>query len=153
MRSARDMEDTNVLNDNTNILDVNTIADKVKINLNMFGALGEPLEDPTSLVPVQRAIHLEFVLEDPLVGDDIGPRRPRNQVPHVVGQQTSYSSIAQRQWGSTSMLRTEVGTVDSVGGAATVESCRQSTGLVTPATRRVTIGWVLRGSLATEMRW
>jgi hypothetical protein len=51
------------------------------------GALSEPLEDPTSLVSVKRAIHLEIVLEDPLVDDDIGPRRPRNQVPHVVRQQ------------------------------------------------------------------
>jgi hypothetical protein len=49
-------------------------------------ALGEPSEDPMSLVPVQRAIYLEFVLEDPLAGDDIGPRRTRNQVPRVVGQ-------------------------------------------------------------------
>jgi hypothetical protein len=40
-----------------------------------------------SLIPVKRAIRLELVLEDPLVGDDIGPRRPRNQVPHAVRQQ------------------------------------------------------------------
>jgi hypothetical protein len=43
------------------------------------GALSEPLEDPTGLVPVKRDIHLELVVEDPLVGDDIGPRRLRNQ--------------------------------------------------------------------------
>jgi hypothetical protein len=48
------------------------------------GALGEPSEDPTSLVPVKRVIRLELVLEDPLVGDHIGPRRLRNQVPCVV---------------------------------------------------------------------
>jgi hypothetical protein len=42
------------------------------------------MEHPTSLVPVQRAIHLELVLEDPLAGDDVGPRRSRNQVPRVV---------------------------------------------------------------------
>jgi hypothetical protein len=40
-----------------------------------------------SLIPVQRAIGLKLVLEDPLVGDDIAPRRPRNQVPRVVGLQ------------------------------------------------------------------
>jgi hypothetical protein len=49
-----------------------------------LGALSEPPEDPTSLVPIKRTIHLELVLEDPLVGDDIGPRRPRNQVPRAV---------------------------------------------------------------------
>jgi hypothetical protein len=40
-----------------------------------------------SLIPVKRAIRLELVLEDPLVGDNIGPRRPRNQVTRVVRQQ------------------------------------------------------------------
>jgi hypothetical protein len=48
------------------------------------GALSEAPEDPTSLVSIKRAIRLELVLEDPLVGDDIGPRRPRDQVPCAV---------------------------------------------------------------------
>jgi hypothetical protein len=39
------------------------------------------------LVPFKRAIRLELVLEDLLVGDNIGPRRPRNQVPRDVRQQ------------------------------------------------------------------
>jgi hypothetical protein len=43
------------------------------------------------------------------------------------------------------VLQTEVGTRDSVGGAAAAESCRRSTSLVTPTARQVTIGWVLRG--------
>jgi hypothetical protein len=43
------------------------------------GALSEPRKGPTSLVPIKRAIRLELVLED-----DNGPRRLRNQVPHVV---------------------------------------------------------------------
>jgi hypothetical protein len=51
------------------------------------GVLCEAPEDPASLVPVKRAIRLELVLEDPLVDDNIGTRRPRNQVPHVVRQQ------------------------------------------------------------------
>jgi hypothetical protein len=51
------------------------------------GALSEPLEDPTSLVTIKRAIRLELVLEDPLTGVDIGPRRPRNQVSRAVRQQ------------------------------------------------------------------
>jgi hypothetical protein len=49
--------------------------------------LSEASEDPTSLVPIKRAIRFELVLEDLLVGDDIAPRRPRNQVPRVVRQQ------------------------------------------------------------------
>jgi hypothetical protein len=58
------------------------------------GALSEPPKDPTSFIPIKRAIRLEFVLEDLLAGDDIGPRRSRNQVPCAVRQQASYSSIA-----------------------------------------------------------
>jgi hypothetical protein len=49
--------------------------------------MSEPPEDPTSLVPIKRVIRLELVLEDPLVGDDIGLRRLRNQVPRAVRQQ------------------------------------------------------------------
>jgi hypothetical protein len=52
------------------------------------GALCEPPDDLMSLVPVKGAIRLEFMLEDPLVGDDIGPRRPRNQVPCAIRQQS-----------------------------------------------------------------
>jgi hypothetical protein len=40
-----------------------------------------------SFVPIKRTIYLELVLKDPLVGDDIGPRRLRNQVPCAIGQQ------------------------------------------------------------------
>jgi hypothetical protein len=39
--------------------------------------LSEPLEDPTSIIPVKRAIRLELVLEDLLVSDDIGRIRLR----------------------------------------------------------------------------
>jgi hypothetical protein len=41
-------------------------------------ALSEAPKDPTSLVPIKRAIHLELVLEDSLADDDIGPGRSRN---------------------------------------------------------------------------
>jgi hypothetical protein len=51
------------------------------------GALSEPPDDSMSLVPFKRAIHLELVLEDPLTGNDIGPKRPKNQVPRPVRQQ------------------------------------------------------------------
>jgi hypothetical protein len=47
--------------------------------------LSEPPEDPTSLLLVKRVVRIELVFEDPLAGDDIGPRRPRNQVPRAVG--------------------------------------------------------------------
>jgi hypothetical protein len=79
-----------------------------------LGALSEPPEDPTSLVAVKRAIRLELVLEDPLAGDDIGPRRPRNQVSRAVRQQGlvllhSATPVA------TSALRTELRTGDCRG--------------------------------------
>jgi hypothetical protein len=48
------------------------------------GGLSETPKDPTSLVPIKRAIHLELMLEDSLVGDDIGSRRSRNQVSRAV---------------------------------------------------------------------
>jgi fructose-1,6-bisphosphatase len=51
----------------------------------------------------------------------------------LLDSRASYSSIVQCQWGSVSALWTEVRAGDSVGGAAAVESCRQSIGLVTPA--------------------
>jgi hypothetical protein len=49
--------------------------------------LSEPLEDLTSLVPVERAVRLELVVEDPFASDEIGPMRTRNQVPRAVRQQ------------------------------------------------------------------
>lgn len=39
------------------------------------GALGEAAKDPASLVPIQTAVGLELVAEDPLAGDDIGSMR------------------------------------------------------------------------------
>jgi hypothetical protein len=42
----------------------------------------------------------------------------------LLDSMASYSSISQRQWESASALRTEVGTGDSVRGAAAAESCR-----------------------------
>jgi hypothetical protein len=62
------------------------------------------------------------------------------------------SSTAHRQWGSVSSLRAEVRTGDNVGEVAT-DSCRQSTSLVIPAARRVTIGYVPWGSRASWAGW
>jgi hypothetical protein len=52
------------------------------------GALGEPTKDPACLVPVQRAIRLELVLEDPLARHHIDSTWSWYQVPGVVGQQS-----------------------------------------------------------------
>ena len=50
--------------------------------------LSKATEHPTSLVSLQRAMCLEFVLEYPLVGDNIGLRRTWNQIPRVISQQS-----------------------------------------------------------------
>jgi hypothetical protein len=116
------------------------------------GALGEPLEDLTSLVLVQRAICLELVIEDPLAGDDISPRSMRNQVPCAVRQQGLVLHSA------TPMGVCECATKRGwdrrqCWGVAATESCRRSTGLATPTARWVGIRWVLRGSRATVTGW
>jgi hypothetical protein len=48
------------------------------------GPLGETSKNPSGLVPLKGAIRLEFVLEDPLAGDNIGPRRTGHKIPCVV---------------------------------------------------------------------
>jgi len=52
-------------------------------------SLSEPAQDPASLVPFQRTISLELVLEDPLPGDLISMRWARNQIPGVIPQEGS----------------------------------------------------------------
>jgi hypothetical protein len=49
-----------------------------------IGALGESLEDPTSLVLVQGTIRIELMLEDQLASHNIGSRGPKYQVPSAV---------------------------------------------------------------------
>jgi hypothetical protein len=51
------------------------------------GALGEPLEDPTCLVPIKGTVSPKLVLEDPLLSDDISPWGLGYQVPCPVRQQ------------------------------------------------------------------
>jgi hypothetical protein len=46
--------------------------------------LGETTENPTGLIPLQRAIRLELVLEYPLAGDDVGPRGSGHKIPSVI---------------------------------------------------------------------
>jgi hypothetical protein len=50
-------------------------------------ALSETPKDPMGLLPIQRAVVHELVAENPLVGDHVGARGIRHQVPSVVGQQ------------------------------------------------------------------
>jgi hypothetical protein len=47
-------------------------------------ALGEATDDLASLVTSQGAIGVEFVPENPLVGDHVGARRTGNEAPGVV---------------------------------------------------------------------
>jgi hypothetical protein len=52
-------------------------------------SLGEAAKDLASLVPFQRAIRVELVLENPCVGDDVGANRTRDKIPDVVSNQGS----------------------------------------------------------------
>jgi hypothetical protein len=53
------------------------------------GSLGEAMKDPSSLVPLQRAIGVELVYENPFTGDDIRPNRARDKIPGVISDQGS----------------------------------------------------------------
>jgi hypothetical protein len=53
------------------------------------GSLGEVMKNPASLVPVQGAIRIKLVLENPLAGDDVGANRARDKISGVVGDQGS----------------------------------------------------------------
>jgi hypothetical protein len=46
-----------------------------------------PLISEVVLSQVHKAIYLQFVLQDPLVGNHIDPKRPRDHVSCVVGHQ------------------------------------------------------------------
>jgi hypothetical protein len=47
------------------------------------------MKDPTSLVPFQRAVEAELVLENPFVSDDVGANGARDMISGVVGDQGS----------------------------------------------------------------
>jgi hypothetical protein len=51
------------------------------------GSLGEAMKDPVSLVPFQRAIRVELMLENPFTGDAVGANGARDKIPGVVGDQ------------------------------------------------------------------
>jgi hypothetical protein len=67
------------------------------------GALSETLKDPTGLLAIKGPVSTELVCEDPLAGDNVGVLRSgtSSQVPLLIRAPYS-SSIAARQWGSTS---------------------------------------------------
>jgi hypothetical protein len=67
------------------------------------GALSETLKDPTGLLAIKGPVSTELVCEDPLAGDNVGVLRSgtSSQVPLLISAPYS-SSIAARQWGSTS---------------------------------------------------
>jgi hypothetical protein len=50
-------------------------------------SLGEAAKNTASLVPVQGAIRIELVLENPLVGDVVGANKTRDKILGVVGDQ------------------------------------------------------------------
>jgi hypothetical protein len=51
------------------------------------GSLGEAMNDPGSLVPLQRAVEVELMLKNPFAGDDIIANGARDKIPGVVGDQ------------------------------------------------------------------
>jgi hypothetical protein len=52
------------------------------------GPLGEVVKDLMSLVPLQGAIRVELMFEDPFAGDDIRANRMRDDIPSVVGDES-----------------------------------------------------------------
>jgi hypothetical protein len=52
-------------------------------------ALSETPKDPTSLVVIKGPVSMEFVHEDPLVGDNVGALRSGNQLPGLIADQGS----------------------------------------------------------------
>jgi hypothetical protein len=53
------------------------------------GSLGEATKNPSSLVQFQRAVKIELVVENPLVGDDIEANGARDKISGVVSDQGS----------------------------------------------------------------
>jgi hypothetical protein len=108
------------------------------------GALGEASKDLAGLVAVEGAVRSQLVAKEPLVGDHIGAGWTRHQVLCVFGlaSRAAYSSSMARP------LRTEEGTGEASGGEVVVSAARisLSTGRRTPTARRVTIGWMCKGS-------
>jgi hypothetical protein len=48
------------------------------------GSLGEAVKDPLSLVPFQRVIRVELMLENPFAGDNVGANGARDKITCVI---------------------------------------------------------------------
>jgi hypothetical protein len=53
------------------------------------GSLGEAVKDPVSLVPLQRTVGVELMLENSFAGDNVGANGARDKILGVVGDQGS----------------------------------------------------------------
>jgi hypothetical protein len=52
-------------------------------------SLGEAMKDPMSLVPFQRAVRVELMLENLFVSDDVGANGARDKITGVIADQGS----------------------------------------------------------------
>jgi hypothetical protein len=104
------------------------------------GSLGEAAKDLASLIPFQRAVGVELVLDNPFVGDDVGANGggTRSQVLLAI-KTTNSSSMVRRQFGLTRVARTEEGIGDKVD-VEVAERVSLSVGSRKPHFARVVIG-------------
>jgi hypothetical protein len=103
-------------------------------------ALGKAPEHIAGLVPLQGPVGMQLQLEDPFPGDHVGAMGTQHQVPGVVGLESVVLLFR-----SASAPRTVVGTGGRTGEEV-VARIRRSGARRTPAARRMTIGWMCRGS-------
>jgi hypothetical protein len=52
-------------------------------------SLDEVMNDPMSLIPFQRAIKVELVLENPFASDEVGANKARDKILGIAGDQDS----------------------------------------------------------------
>jgi hypothetical protein len=91
-------------------------------------ALSETPKDPTGLIAIKGPVSIELVCEGPLAGDNVGALRALYS-----------SSIAARQWGSTSAARAEEGIGDGVSEEVAAVRTRRSGTILKPVLPRVII--------------
>jgi hypothetical protein len=79
------------------------------------GSLDEIAKDPTSLVPLQRAVRVELVLKNPLAGDNVEAKRARDNIPGNVGDKGRKLFFhGAHQFGSMRATRTKEATGDKL---------------------------------------
>jgi hypothetical protein len=104
------------------------------------GSLGEATKDPTSLVPFQRAVGVELVLENLFADDDVGANGARDKIPVLLAiKAANSSSMTRRQFESTKATRMEDGTGDKVDAEV---ADRVS---LSPGSRKPRFAWVVIG--------